>query len=243
MLLRRLGYRSDAYGSDGGSHSHTLNDGSALKTLLEDNVEPKDQRALDEQEQDEVLAQLAALGKQSSILWRVASLILQVVALVVTSDLITSLPADDYARYTSTPTHRTLHPSSALLEALSRPRRLSLSLRSRISGVLRLPPTLALHHAGTPLSTSPSTNLKADLRISSPLLFALVSAGTRLLVAIYAHYRAPLQTGASAWNHMPSTAIAPFVVLVIAFFARSYADELDRDMDELVGLKYANKGA
>jgi hypothetical protein len=97
--------------------------------------------------------------------------------------------------------------------------------KHNIRYILSLPPEL-----------SSSATQMNHLKLSAPLLAALLPASVRAISAVYAYHCGSISSQDAL------TFSTPFIALLISFLARSYANELDRDLGELQTLKYANKG-
>lgn len=102
----------------------------------------------------------------------------------------------------------------------------TLSLKENLHHILHLPRELS----------SSATDI-ARLRLSAPLLAASALAGIRTLINTWLYARSEM--------NLPDAFVysATFFFLFVSLLARSYANELDKDIGELQKLKYANKGA
>jgi hypothetical protein len=103
--------------------------------------------------------------------------------------------------------------------------RYTLTLKEKVHQMLQLPPEL-----------SNSSMDVARLRLSAPLIAATGLAGIRALTNCWMYMTGHMQLDSAVIFS------ASFLVLFISFLARSYANDLDRDLGELRQLKYANKG-
>lgn len=112
--------------------------------------------------------------------------------------------------------------------------RMTQGLKQKLLHALHLPPEL-----------SSNPNDIQRLRLSAPLMAATSVAAIRTFYTIYLYLidkRNGTGTGATLPIEDALLWSASFIVLFISFLARSYANQLDRDLGELKTLKYANKG-
>jgi len=190
---------------------------------------------LDDQEQAQVIEDLKQLSDQSSMLWRISSLILETICIAV----FLFIPLPHHSVVHLSPSYL-FSRSFILLELLLG------ALSSITEFVTTLPedtektPRLFKHNIRYILSLPPELSSSATqmnhLKLSAPLLAALLPASVRAASALYAYYHGNIP------SHDALTFSTPFIALLISFLARSYANELDRDIGELKTLKYANKG-